>query len=130
MSRTWIRTLGTTLALALIFAGASYAAQSSASKTAPPAKKTAAASQMVSTGTIASIDATHVTINHKVNGKDESTTYVVNPQTKRDTALAAGARVSVRYHKENNELVATSVHAQATTAKAGVAKAKTGAKKG
>ena len=133
MSKIRIGSFATTLALALILGGAAHAQtgapQTSAPKTAPTApKKTAAATEMTSNGTIASIDATHVTINHQVKGKDESTTFVLNGDTKRDATLAAGAHVSIRYHKQNNDLVASSVHAQ--TAKAGASKAKTGAQKG
>jgi hypothetical protein len=136
MSRIRIGSFGTALTLALMLSGAAHAAQTSAPQANAPkaapvaAKKPAATPEMTSTGTIASIDATHVTINHQVKGKDESTTFVLTPDTKRDTTLAAGTHVAIRYHKQNNDLVASSVHAQTTSAKAGTSKAKTGAKKG
>ena len=133
MSKNGILRIGTTLALALMLGGAAHAAQTGAApskKPAPAAKSTAAAHEMTSTGTIASIDAAHVTINHQVKGKDESTTFVLKPDTQRDTTLAAGTHVSIRYHKENSDLVASSVHAQTAAAKASGSKAKTGAKKG
>jgi Domain of unknown function (DUF5666) len=133
MSKNGIFRMGTTMALILMLGGAAHAAQTGAApgqKPALAAKSAAAAKAMTSTGTIASIDAGHVTINHQVKGKDESTTFVLKPDTQRDATLTAGARVSIRYHKENNDLVASSVHAQTATAKASASKAKTGAKKG
>lgn len=133
MSKNGIFRMGTTLALIVMLGGAAHAAQTGAAqgqKPAPAAKSTAAAHDMTSTGTIASIDAGHVTINHQVKGKDESTTFALKPDTQRDATLTAGTHVSIRYHKENNDLVASSVHAQTATAKASASKAKTGAKKG
>jgi hypothetical protein len=134
MSKTWTRSMGSLLALALvlIFSGAAHAAQTAAPKKAPAAtaKKAAATHDMTGTGVISSIDATHLTITRKVNGKDEPMTVVLTPETKRDATLAAGTKVSVRYHKENNDEVATSVRAQVAAAKAKTPKAKaSGAKK-
>jgi len=77
-------------------------------------------------GVITSVDATHLMITHKVNGKDAPMTLVLTPETKREGTMAAGNKVAVRYHMENNDMVATSVRATAaTTAKA---KTTTGAK--
>jgi hypothetical protein len=129
MFKTVIRSIATTLALVVMLGGAAHAAQTAAPKKATAAKKSAAAGEMMIAGTIASIDATHLTINHKVKGKDESMTLVLAPTTKQEGTLEPGAKVSVRYHKENNDQVASSVRAQVATAKAKTPKAATGAKK-
>lgn len=111
------------LALALIFSGVTLSAQTAAPapKTAPTAtaKKAPAATAKVATGTITSIDATKLVINHTVSGKSQEMTFVLNPGTKREGSLAAGGKVSVRYSTENSDHVASSVRAvTATTAKA------------
>jgi len=64
-------------------------------------------------GVITSVDATHLMITHKVNGKDAPMTLVLTPETKREGTMAAGNKVAVRYHMENNDMVATSVRATA-----------------
>jgi hypothetical protein len=117
MSKFWTRGIWGLLALALIFAGAAQAAQTTAPKKATT-RKAAAVHEMTTRGVISSIDATQLTITHKVKGKDESMNLVLNPSTKQEGTLTAGARVTVRYRKDNNEMVATSVRAQAATAKA------------
>ena len=120
MSKRWMGSIGGLLALALIFGGVAHAAQTAAPKKAPAAaaKKAPAVHDITGAGVITSVDATHLTITHKVNGKDEPMTLVLTPETKRDGTLATGSKVSFRYHKENNDMVATSVRAQVATAKA------------
>jgi hypothetical protein len=134
MSKTWTRTTGSLLALALVLMfGGMAQAQTAAPAPAPAPKATATAKKapasMVATGTITSIDATHLVISHKVSGKDTPMNFILTPTTKQDSSLAAGSKVSVRYHKENSDEVATSVSAQTTTAKAKTPKAAAGAKK-
>ena len=123
------------LALALIFSGVTLSAQTAAPapKKAPAATATkapaAAAKVATATGTITSIDATKLVLSHTVSGKSQEMTFVLNPETKREGTLAAGGKVSVRYHAENNDQVATTVRAvTATTAKAKTGKS-TAAKK-
>jgi hypothetical protein len=121
------------LALALIFSGVTLSAQTAAPapKKAPAttaakttAKKAPAATEKTATGTITSIDATHLVMSHMVKGKSEQMTLVLTPATKRDASLAAGGKVSVRYHTENSDQVASSVRSVAAT----TAKAKTSTK--
>jgi hypothetical protein len=124
MSKRWSGSIWALVGLALIFSGAAQAAQTAAAKKAT-AKKTPAAHAMTSTGVITSADATHLMITHKVKGKDEPMTLALTPETKHTGDLAAGNRVSVTYHMENNEAVATSVRSQAATAKAKTPSTKT-----
>lgn len=118
MSTKWIGSSLSLLALALVFSGSVHAAQTAAPAKAATGKKAAAAHEMTSTGVITSMDATHLTITHKVGGKDTPMTVVLTPETKKDATLETGSKVTVKYHKENNDQVASSVRAQATTAKA------------
>jgi hypothetical protein len=127
MSKLWTRSTWGLLALALIFSGAAHAAQTAAPKKATAVKKAPAVHEVVSTGTITSIDATQLVMTHKVKGKDESVTLVLTPETKRMGTLAAGSKVSVQYRMENSDRVATSVRARTVAAK--TTKAKTTAAK-
>ena len=130
MSKFWTRKIWGLLALAFIFGGVAQAAQTTAPKKATAAaKKAPAVHEMTSTGVITSIDATHLMITHKVKGKDEPMTLVLTPETKQEGNMAAGGTVSIRYHKENSDMVATSVRAQTATAKAKTPGAKAKAKK-
>jgi hypothetical protein len=115
------------LALVVIFSGVTLSAQTAApapkkASAAGTAKKASAGAEKTATGTITSIDATKVVVNHMVKGKSEQTTLVLTPETKREGVLAAGGKVSAKYRTENNEQVATLVRSMPTTA----AKAKTG----
>ncbi len=116
MLKHWtIGTLGV-LALALAFGGAAHAAQTAAPKKATATKKPAV-HEVTNSGVITSVDATRLTMTHKVNGKDQPLTLILTPETKREGDLAPGNKVSVRYHMENNDEIATSVRAQAEPAK-------------
>lgn len=57
-------------------------------------------------GTVRAIDATSLVIGVK-KGRDMS--FVLNPATRQQGNLAAGSRVSVRYHVEGTSHVATAV---------------------
>jgi hypothetical protein len=125
MLNRWTGSILSLLALVLILGGTAGAAQTAAPKKAPAAaaKKAPAVHEMTGTGVVTSMDATHLMITHKVAGKDAPMTLVLTPTTKRTGTLAAGSKVTVKYHMENNDAVATSVSAQAVTAKAKTAKA-------
>jgi Domain of unknown function (DUF5666) len=60
-------------------------------------------------GTITSIDADKLVLNHKVNGKTEDVTIMLNSDTKKTGDLKTGDRVSVRWRNENNQKMATSI---------------------
>src|SRR5262245_47584096 len=61
------------------------------------------------TGTITSIDADKLVLNHKVNGKTEDVTIILNSDTKKTGDLKTGDRVSVQWRDENNQKMATSI---------------------
>lgn len=116
--------------LALIFGGTAFAqtaapkAQSGSAKTSTSAKAKPAPTR-VATGTISSIDSSKLVITHRVKGKDEQMTFMLSPETKQQGPMDPGNKVTVRYHTENGNEVATSLTASAAT----TAKAKTGTKK-
>src|SRR4051812_30399053 len=129
----------TVAVLALIFGGTAFAqtapkANAGSAKTSASANtaKTKAAPTRVATGTISSVDASKLVITHKIKGKDEPMTFNLTPDTKKQGPMDPGSKVSVRYHTDAGQEVATSVTGSAaTTAKAkttGTKKA-TGAKK-
>jgi len=123
--------------LALVFGGTAFA-QTAAPKAQTGAKaqtstkssttaKTKAAPTRVATGTISSVDANKLVITHKIKGKDEPMTFMLAPDAKKQGPMDAGNKVTVRYHTDNGQEVATSVTGQAVTAKATTPK--TGTKK-
>jgi len=86
------------------------AASTAAKHAAPKADKKPMA--MVSRGTIKSIDNDRLVLTHKgKNGKSEDTTYMLSSSTEKKGDLKAGAKASVHYRSENNQLTATSVQA-------------------
>src|SRR5262249_16023738 len=93
--------------ITLFLVGDAFANQST--KSAKPAK----ASTHEASGTVVSSSATSLVLSHKVKGKDEQMTFVVNPETKKEGKLDTGSHVSVKYRTENNENIATSVKGSA-----------------
>jgi phosphoribosylamine-glycine ligase len=91
-----IRNLALAAGLVVTLCGSAFAGKNTAPKN-------------VAVGTITSIDANHVVINQKVNGTDQSVTYMLNGSTHKTGTLAAGTRVRVRYRTENNQNIATAV---------------------
>ena len=89
--------------MGLLLVGSVFAAQTS--KSAKPAKATT----HDASGTVVSVNATSLVISHKVKGKDEQMTFVLNPETKREGKLDVGSHAAVKYRSENNENVATMV---------------------
>jgi hypothetical protein len=114
------RSIGTilgVLALAFVFSGAAHAQTAPAPKKSTAAKAPAAPKkqEIAASGTVTSVDATHLMVTRKVAGKDQPTTFVLTPETKKTGDIATGSKVSVRYHMENSDMVATSVRATGTT---------------
>jgi hypothetical protein len=57
-------------------------------------------------------------LTHKAkNGKREDTTYMLSSSTDKKGDLKAGAKATVHYRSENNELMATSVQAMPAKSK-------------
>jgi TolA-binding protein len=77
---------------------------------APKAKATTASA----TGTISSIDEGTLVLSHKVKGKEEQTTFMMNASTKREGDLKTGEKVDVHYRVEDGQNVATVVKVMST----------------
>ncbi len=80
------------------------------------------------TGTVTSVDNDKLVLNHKVNGKAQDETIMLNSDTKKPSDLKAGDRVSVQWRDENNQKMATSVKAMASKSASKPAKSSTKAK--
>jgi hypothetical protein len=103
MKRVVALMTGLMLLIALAaFAQAGKTKAPQAPKPKPPVTKTA-------TGTISTVSSTALVITHKVKGKDEQTTFVLNAQTKTTGDPAVGATASVHYTVANNQNIATAV---------------------
>ena len=88
--------------MGLLLVGSVFAGQSKSTKPAKATTHDAA-------GTVVSVNATSLVISHKVKGKDEQMTFVLNPETKREGKLDVGSHATVKYRSENSENVATMV---------------------
>ncbi len=96
----------------LLFAMAAFAKQSGSS-----AKTNKAKSEVTrqATGTISSADNGKLVLTHKVKGKDEQTSFVMNDQTRKQGDLRSGEKATVHYKVENGENIATVVKAKSTS---------------
>lgn len=73
-------------------------------------------------GTIASVTASDLVLEHKYKGKEENTKFVLNSDTKKEGNVDKGEMATIYYHMDNKERVATEI-------KVAPAKSKTEAKK-
>src|SRR5262245_30069563 len=80
------------------------------------------------TGTVTSIDKDKLVFNHKVNGKTEDETIMLNSDTKKARDLKTGDRVSVQWREENNQKVATAIKQMPSKSASKPAKSSTKAK--
>ena len=67
-------------------------------------------------GTIASINGDTLVINQTVRGKAQQLTLTLNSQTQRSGELAAGNPVTVQYHQDKNDKIATAVRESSANA--------------
>ena len=87
---------------------AGLAAQSSSKPAAKPAATAGKAASHSTTGTVKSIDAaTLVIVRTGKNGGEMR--FTLDPSTQREGTIAAGSNVSVRYHADGQNNVATAV---------------------
>jgi hypothetical protein len=93
------KTVAVLLGLALMLAVGAFA------KTASTKSKAAATQQ--ASGKISTVDDSKLVLSHKVKGKEEQTTYVLNADTKKQGTPMVGAKATVHYKVENGENVAT-----------------------
>ena len=71
------------------------------------------AAHHVAFGTIASISDSQVVVNEKVKGKDQPMTFHMDSSTQKSGNLTNGSAVTIEYHTENNQNIATSVRERA-----------------
>ena len=60
-------------------------------------------------GTISSMDSGSLVLKHKVAGKDQETTFILNGETKKEGDAKVGSKVTVHYKVENNQNIVTLV---------------------
>lgn len=115
------------LAAALLFCG--EAAMIAARTTSPSQANKKATTQEKAKpvtyhrmGTIASVTASDLVLEHKYKGKEENTKFVLNSDTKKEGNVDKGEMATIYYHMDNKERVATEI-------KVAPAKSKTEAKK-
>ncbi len=87
----------TALLLGILLISASFAAQKKEPKEAK------------ASGTIASFTDTSVVLSTGRMGQKKETTFVLNPESKREGTLATGKRATVQYHMQGGEKIATLV---------------------
>ena len=107
------------LSVALVFgtAGVALAGQTSTQSKTTTSTTTTNNTKMAvhhEMGTIASLTASDLILSHKYNGKQESTTFMLNPSTKKQGTIDKGARVEVYYKFENHQRIATEVKSEGT----------------
>ncbi len=98
------------MALMLLVSSASFLQGTAQAK---PKAKASVTHQ--ATGVITSVEPNKVVLSHKVKGKEEQTTYIMNTQTKREGDLKSGEKAIVHYRVENKENVVTSIKASVPT---------------
>jgi len=99
------RLAGWVMALMLLVSAAGLGPSTALAK----GKAKAKSSVHQATGTISSVNANQLVLSHKVKGKEEQTTFVMNDQTKREGNLSSGEKATVHYTVQNNEKIATMV---------------------
>ena len=97
---------------------ASPVTQSAAKGSTKKAAVAPAPAVHATSGVVKSIDDSKLVIT-KSAGKGPETTFMLNASTTKDSSVAAGSKVDVRYHTEGKSKVATavSVHEAKTSAK-------------
>ena len=98
------------------YAQTSTGAKPKAKSTTTTAAKPAAAASHSVHGTVKAVDANMLTVTP--SGKDKTDVMVMmNTSTQKEGPLAVGSTVSLRYHEENGQKIATAVKATAAKTK-------------
>lgn len=71
--------------------------------------QTAKAKTLEAKGTVVSVDDNSLVLEHKVQGKDTKTTFVLNAETKKEGKLAPKGKATVHYKVEGDQNIATMV---------------------
>ena len=80
-------------------------------------QKTAMATVHHERGTISSMDANELILDHTWRGKEEKTKFTLNPETKKEGSVAKGDHVMVYYHFQKGQRIATELKSVTTTPK-------------
>jgi hypothetical protein len=109
--------------LAIVFGGLLVLSTTAFAATTPqaPAAKHAASSTAkaatvatkVTEGTVKSVDATQLVVEHKMGGKMSDMTFKLDSATKKEGDIETGSKVTVRYRTEGADHIATTVTAHA-----------------
>jgi uncharacterized protein YxeA len=102
--------------LMLLVAMAAFAGTGQTSSKSTPKQHKAKTTETTrqASGTISSSDANQLVLSHKVNGKEEQTTFVMNDQTQKKGELRSGEKATVHYRVEGGQNIATMVSAKAS----------------
>jgi hypothetical protein len=97
-------------ALMLGMGGAALASQNSTKSSSTTTSNSATTHEEV--GTIRSMTNSDLVLAHTYKGKQESTTFKMDSNTKKEGTIEKGARVAVYFKDQNHERVATEVKAE------------------
>jgi hypothetical protein len=111
-----------------VFAQTKAPAATKGAAKAPAASKSKAAPTKTATGTIVSADASKLVISHKVGGKSEDMSFMLDASTAKKGDMTPGAKATVKYRAEGGQNMATSVTAAAAKPAASKAPAATKSK--
>jgi len=100
-----------TAALLLCGGGTTLSARTTSPKTTTPKTTTEKAKLTVyhRMGTISSVSDSDLVLEHKWKGKEESTKFVLNTDTKKEGTLNKGEMATVYYHMDKKQRIATEV---------------------
>jgi hypothetical protein len=98
-------------ALLLATGGVALAAQTS-KQPSSNTTSTSATTTHEEIGTITSMTNSDLVLSHTYKGKEESTTFKMDSNTKKEGTIDKGARVAVYFTDQNHERIATKVKAE------------------
>jgi predicted porin len=91
-----------------LIAGGAMAVQTSGTSSAKQENTKATSSTIHhEMGTVASVTANELVLDHTWKGKDEKTKFTLDSATKKEGNVAQGDHVTIYYHLENGQRVAT-----------------------
>ena len=112
ISKSLILPSALTGALLLATGGVALAAQTSKEPNSKTTSNTATGTTHEEIGTITSMTNSDLVLAHTYKGKQESTTFKMDANTKKEGTIDKGARVAVYFKDENHERIATKVKAE------------------
>ena len=112
----------TLMASLMLLVGIAAFAQGTSQKTKSTKEtKTKGEVTRQASGTIRSTDTGTLVLTHKVSGKQEEISFVMNDQTKKEGELRSGEKATVHYKVEGGQNMATMVQAKGSTISAATA---------